>query len=54
MRAEKRAKKKLQKITHLNINNKKAYINIKINKNNKLVKNINNKLIENINNKINC
>ena len=45
--------KKLWKIINLNINNKKAYINIKINKNNKLIKNINNELIKDINNKIN-
>ena len=42
----------LWKIIYLNTNNKKTYINININKNNKSVKDINNKLIKNVDNKI--
>ena len=54
MRAKKRIKKGLQKIIYLNINNKKIYINIETNKDNKLMGNINNKSVKDINNKINC
>ena len=44
----------LWEVTYLNINNKKTYIGIKINKGNKLVGDINNELMGDIGNRISC